>query len=307
MIDYLYKINNHSFKFGRETSLSSRVIRFLVRATANFILPIYFFFSNKNRHKCLPSSNEIIVSLTSFPARISRVWLVIETILHQTLKPVKIMLWLSKDQFPRGMSELPRRLVSQTSRGLDIKFVDGDIRSHKKYYYCFKEYPDSVVFMIDDDILYPSNIVSYSYSLLQEKPSAIIANFGFEFFWDDNKGYISYVRNNDSRTVNTSFFFGTGGGTMLCPSKLNQCIDPLEKIIKMCPTADDIYLNGIARIAKMDILVASNNPLITLMREKTSLLSENGTIGDPNSNNAKQLKALVKHCEEQYGINPFFL
>lgn len=45
------------------------------------------------------SEKKIVVSLTSFPARIKKVHIVIESLLNQTIKPDKIILWLSKEQF----------------------------------------------------------------------------------------------------------------------------------------------------------------------------------------------------------------
>ena len=41
-----------------------------------------------------------IVSLTSFPARMEDIWITIETILRQSFKPDKIILWLGQDKFP---------------------------------------------------------------------------------------------------------------------------------------------------------------------------------------------------------------
>src|ERR1035437_9478438 len=72
-------------------------IRFMVRLIANVILPIYFWVTQGNKNYNLnyttKTEDKVIVSLTSFPVRIGRLWLVIETILRQTLKPEKIILW----------------------------------------------------------------------------------------------------------------------------------------------------------------------------------------------------------------------
>lgn len=57
--------------------------------------------------------------------------MVIETILSQSIKPDKVILYLSKVQFPRLEEDLPDSLLNMKARGLDIRFVEGDIRSHK--------------------------------------------------------------------------------------------------------------------------------------------------------------------------------
>ena len=69
--------------------------------------------------------------------------MVIETILSQSIKPDKVILYLSKVQFPRLEDDLPDSLLHMKASGLDIRFVEGDIRSHKKYYYVMQAYPVS--------------------------------------------------------------------------------------------------------------------------------------------------------------------
>ena len=52
----------------------------------------------------------IIVSLTSYPKRIGTVWLTIETLLRQSVKPDEIILWLAQEQF-KSIDVLPRELI----------------------------------------------------------------------------------------------------------------------------------------------------------------------------------------------------
>lgn len=89
------------------------------------------------------------VSLTSFPARINHVHIVIEMLMRQKFKPDHIVLWLAESQFPD--KKLPDRLVDLQSRGLTVRFCD-DLRSHKKYFYAFQEYPEDNIILVDDDI-----------------------------------------------------------------------------------------------------------------------------------------------------------
>ena len=55
--------------------------------------------------------SDIIISLTTFPARISTLWLTIYSLFRQTLMPKKIVLWLSSLQFPNGLEDLPKKLT----------------------------------------------------------------------------------------------------------------------------------------------------------------------------------------------------
>lgn len=121
--------------------------RFLIRRVANILIPLYFRLSNFYFKRKLRSAKKetpkIIVSLTSFPLRIKTIWIVIECLMRQQTVPDKIILWLSKDQFS-GLDALPKRLLNYRDRGLEIKLREGDLRSHKKYYYMLSENENDV-------------------------------------------------------------------------------------------------------------------------------------------------------------------
>ena len=74
---------------------------------------------------------KVIVSLTSFPARIDTVYITIKSILMQSLKPDLIILWLAHEQFPQKENELPRNLLELKKYGLAIEWCY-DIKSYKK-------------------------------------------------------------------------------------------------------------------------------------------------------------------------------
>ena len=57
------------------------------------------------------SQSKIIVSLTTFPARIGYVHLAIKSLLHQTKRPNKVILWLGEEFFPEGENNLPESLL----------------------------------------------------------------------------------------------------------------------------------------------------------------------------------------------------
>ncbi|BBA48039.1 hypothetical protein BBJK_01506 [Bifidobacterium bifidum LMG 13195] len=64
---------------------------------------------------------QIIVSMTSYPARINTVHLAIRSLLAQKVLPDKIVLWLCKSDFPNRETDLP-----QTLR--DVLWHDVEIR-----------------------------------------------------------------------------------------------------------------------------------------------------------------------------------
>ena len=128
LINLFYRIYNISIylpdvlKFFRIDS----ILRHFVAWISSSLLPIYFHQTGK-RHQILINKQyererRIIVSLTSFPRRISAVWQTIESLMRQELCPDKIILWLSKEQFS-STEQLPKELQKLCERGLEINFV----------------------------------------------------------------------------------------------------------------------------------------------------------------------------------------
>ena len=308
LLDKLYDMNKHLASSNTiwDVLQVKRALNFLVRVFANHILPIFLRTSNEsiNKGEFVP----IIVSITSFPARIGKVWMTIESMLCQSHKPQSIILWLSRDQFPNELEDLPRRLVLQQNRGLNIRFVDGDIRSYKKFYYAFQDFKNSLVLTLDDDLLVPSYFLKSIYDCKKSHSNNVIASFGFRFYWDNSIDYISPTRTriypNDT---GNDLFFGSGGGTLFDTDVVSK-MDSIEKILDLCPTADDIYLNALIRICGFGVTFHMNNPLLSIKsRNNVTLVSHNGNIWDPDSVNAKQLKALVNYYKSQSISNPFQL
>lgn len=96
---------------------------------------------------------EIVVSFTSFPGRVNLIRETIESLLRQIYKPNKIILWLAREQFPRGEADLPDYLKSLDEDHFFIKWCE-DIRSYKKLIPSLRIFDDSVIITCDDDVIY---------------------------------------------------------------------------------------------------------------------------------------------------------
>src|SRR5690606_36814041 len=140
VVDYLDKFYSSFRNLNKVHSL----FRFLTREFVNLFMPIYFKI-NKIDYQ-LNKRDVIIVSFTTFPVRIGKIWLVIECRLRQTLLASKILIWLSKEQFPILKKDLPHNLAFFMKKGLrHFRFVDENIRSHKKYFYVFQRFPNDII------------------------------------------------------------------------------------------------------------------------------------------------------------------
>lgn len=284
MIDFfnsLYACINGKNSFLAKLRVYS-LCRFGIRQTANFILPLYFKLTSDTVKHSLPLSDKksqlrIIVTLTSFPLRISKLWIVIESILRQSYKPDKIILWLSKEQFS-SLDCLPKILLDQRKRGLDIRLVDGDLRSHKKYYYAFQEFPNDIIVTVDDDIIYRKSLIETLYKNHLINNSSIICMYAYEMQFDSFGTILPYKKwFTANRLTHRNLFFGSGGGTLFPPEVLYTDVTNINLALKLCPLADDVWLNAMVQINKTPVFkVCDNNSILPVVNANdVTLASEN--------------------------------
>lgn len=164
---------NIPFFAGFWYHLTSRLDNFLIKKE---IIPDHPL----NREK----RDEIVVaSLTSYPARINCVWLVVKSLFLQTYKPDRVILWLAEEQFPT--KELPRNLTIMQNYGLEIKWVK-DIYGHKKYRVpVMEQTSNEVVITFDDDIVYSPKCIERLMAVHKKHPNSLVCERGQTY--DDKK------------------------------------------------------------------------------------------------------------------------
>lgn len=238
------------------------------------------------------ADRRIVVSFTSFPARINNVWQVVECMLKQTLTPSKIILWLSKEDFPQKR-DLPESLLERENNIFEIRMVEGNIRSHKKYYYASLEYANDLLFLIDDDIYYPTHIIERSLAEYEKHPQSVICNYGCQIAFDNTGKHLSYNMWGPIQKEG-SVFFGSGGGTLFKPSELYKDLSNKELALSLTPTADDVWLNTMARLCKIPVYAVSNPILLPILNMNNINLT---AVNNGMNQNDVQIAAV----EEYYG------
>ncbi|MDR2007506.1 MAG: glycosyltransferase, partial [Alphaproteobacteria bacterium] len=210
----------------------------------------------KNLHK-LPFADkfgdsmnyEIIISLTSYPARIETVHLAIEKLLNQTYKADRVILWLARPQFPNGNADLPAKLLTQKEQGLEIEWLDEDICSFKKLIPALEKYPDALIITADDDLFYPNNWLQELLLAYNKNPHVVHAarTRTIQF---NNIGLIIPYRNwpfskKDNVPKYSTFFTGIGG-VVWKKEFLHPDVFKKDLFMKLAPRADDIWFWAMA-------------------------------------------------------------
>lgn len=212
---------------------------------ANILVPLSQYF---NKKKGIDENHEIIVSLTTFPDRIRIVWITISTIMNQTYKPKRIILWLDGEQFPNGAG-IPNQLKALQKRGLEIRFCE-DLRPHKKYFYTMKENPEEIVVTVDDDVLYPENHLEQLWEMHLKYQNAVCCQYAHRIGYDENGQFAAYEKwesSNGEEGIPTFQIMPVGcGGVLYPPHLLDEELFHKEAIQRLCPMMDDLWLKSMA-------------------------------------------------------------
>ena len=115
---------------------------------------------------------------------------------------------------------------------------------HKKYYYTLKENPDANIITIDDDFLYPLNMVTVLKKFHRIYPNDICCILTRRINIKNNKVQAYNTWNYMERTTKPSFLYLTmgGGGTLFPKGALHKEALNIEAINRIALTADDLWL-----------------------------------------------------------------
>ena len=250
-------------------------------------------------------SPKLIVSLTTFKERINEVHLAINTLLHQTLKPDEVILWLAKDEFENRENDLPESLTRLIKYGLTIKWVDKDIKSYKKLLPALNEYPEDIIVCADDDIYYRKNWLKTLYNSYLQNPEAIHCHRAHKITFGDCGQILPYndwVMGVKKQEAGSVILPTSGAGLLIPPGTLYKDINNIDLIQQLAPDADDLWIWTMINL---------NHTKIYLVKNHISYIISTNTLRDfgfrkgfrlCNTNceggNDKQLDAIIKHYPE---------
>lgn len=205
---------------------------------------------------------KVIVSLTSHTKeRLANVpFFLFASIIRHNFDFVKIVLTLYKDD----VQFIPPQLHTMIKCGLvELIVADVNLRCHLKYFYAMKKYRNLPIITIDDDSVYPSEMIPDLLKLHQICPDVILARSARLI--DRSKPYKDWIElvsgvekvqfarhliNQVRQDLNPE-----GYGGVLYPANILQVSDDLIDEILQFPRADDIYLTVLEQRRKLRSMV----------------------------------------------------
>ena len=189
---------------------------------------------------------KIIVSLTSYPARMNYVSTAIRSLMQQSMQADMILLWLAKEQFPNREKDIPQELLELADRGLTICWCDKNLMSHKKYFYVMQKYPDDIVILADDDLEYYPDTIEDLYQSYLKFPDCVSAVRGHLCSFLPNGDLDKYKNWEQCVSVvgipSMALFSTSGAGTLYPPRCMHPELFNMHAMQECCPYADDIWL-----------------------------------------------------------------
>ena len=254
-------------------------MKILCQYSSFIILKLLLFSNQISLDPLIDNANKPIVSLTSFPVRIKNLWMVIFTLFNQSLKPGKVILTLTNQEFPNGINQIPNSLKQFVGKGLEIMFVDVNLKPHNKYFFTFQQFPNRNIITVDDDLLYYTDTIERLIDLHLKYPNTICSNRiqqislnNCEF---DKTGNWKHVY---TPTQPSHYNFALGYGSVFYPQNFRgNLLFDINRIKLLCPMADDLWLKSMELIENIYVVSGEYyaHPIIIPFSQKVALRFSN--------------------------------
>lgn len=188
---------------------------------------------------------ELILSLTSYPARFRTLHLTLACLLDQSVKPDRVILWIARGD----MSKLPVLVLDLRSRGLELRACD-DLRSFKKLVPALEAFPDAFIATADDDVYYSRDWLE---ALVDGAKESVITCHRAHRIKRTAVGMAPYldwefdVQDDASRRPSSDLLPTGVGGMLYPPNSLDSRVTNRDQFLRLCPDGDDLWFYWCAR------------------------------------------------------------
>ncbi|MDR1146985.1 MAG: glycosyltransferase family 8 protein [Verrucomicrobiales bacterium] len=189
---------------------------------------------------------QLIVSLTSFPQRMADVHYCLYSLLTQKLKPNRVVLWLSPEEFPRFEADVPERVLRLREFGLELRWCQDNLKPYNKLVHSLEAFPDAVIVTADDDIYYPNDWLGKLYAAYLRRPEWIHCHLVDRVTVDEHgepAPYPQWGQGHGTSMLNLLMGFC---GVLYPPRVLHPDVTRRELFQKLCPTGDDLWFWAMA-------------------------------------------------------------
>ncbi len=232
-------------RLWRETDIVMKPAQANIRAIKPLLRRLQLQRANRRGRASILDPAGPVVSMTSHSRRIASAHLAIESIARGALKPKRMVLWLSDEEFDKA---LPDGLLRLQDRGLEVRYTT-DLGPHTKYYpYVASEARlDAPLVTADDDIIYTPDWLAALTRAHERDPRYIHCHRARRMRLNGHhfEPYGSWEPAPDTEPHPLNFAIGASG--VIYPARFLRELKRYGTAFShKCPTADDIWLNRVA-------------------------------------------------------------
>jgi hypothetical protein len=217
-----------------------------------------------------------VVSMASYDKRYDVLPMALKSLLDQSVKPDKIVVWL--DENGKG-NHLPAQLEELKEYGVEFFFVNDGLKPHKKYFYALKEYPQANIITVDDDVLYSKDLIESLVQYHNQYPKTICARRVHKITYGQNgklKPYVDWEYECRNALSPDFDLFATGVGGVLYPAhSLADDVRDIKKIKTLSLDADDVWLKFMELLNQIPVVWVKSYYLMPYEIENSQVVSLN--------------------------------
>jgi hypothetical protein len=191
----------------------------------------------------------LIVSLTSYPPRFPYLQLTLKSLLDQTVRPDKIVLWIAH----ADLAQLPETVSELAGELLDIRTCE-DLRNFKRLVPAIEEFPDSFIIFVDDDIFYPAQWLERMVRAYDPRDPAVVCYRASRIGHNADGSLTPYrtwpeAVDRKAERPSVDLLPINQMGVLYPPGSLPQQTKDYSLIQKLSPTSDEVWLFFMWRLA----------------------------------------------------------
>ena len=246
----------------------------------------------------------LLVALTSFQARTRWLRPTLASLMRQSIKPDKIILYLHRN----SVADLPPSVLAMRKRGLEITILDGaDLLAYKKIIPSLKTYPDALIVTADDDLMYERTWLAKLYHAYQREPHYLHCHRAHRIKRKKNgqlKQFLDWdLTSPGYQGAGSDLVATNGAGTLFRSSLLSPEVFNQRVFLQDAPYADDLWIYAMARKQRTLVkkIAAHSTPLLEVHINASTPLGQLSSLSKKNfiesKQNDRQLNAVLQRYD----------
>lgn len=188
----------------------------------------------------------LTVNVTSHPPRFRTLALTLRSLLAQSIRPDRYLLWIAK----ADLASLPADVIRLQTDGLEIRTCE-DFRSYNKIVPALASDSGDFLVTADDDAYYPRHWLREIAGAYRAGRKEVLCARAHRIRLDERHMPLPYAKweKNVAPGDASPLLFPTGvGGVLYEPGIFHADVTRTDIFSKLCPTADDIWLYWMAAL-----------------------------------------------------------